>query len=346
MKRKHFTIAVFVPELACPFQCVYCNQKKISGRTAVPQPADVKKTVESYLKTIPQKNTTIEIGFFGGNFTGIDIIEQQKYLEIARDYLNAGDISGIRLSTRPDYINTKILLMLKNYGVTSIELGAQSTDEEILIKSARGHTREDIKDASSLILQSGFKLGLQMMIGLPGDTLEKSIKTARDIIEWGASETRIYPCLVIKNTRLAEWYQNDSYKPLSLETAVKWSKEIFLLFENSDVNVIRMGLHPSEGLLSGHDLLAGPFHPSFRELVLSEIWKDRFRKIPANVTSDQISIYVPPSQLNYAAGYNSTNKNDLIRQFKKVRFLIDASLSKREYRVVTDSKEYFFKCSS
>lgn len=347
MKRKHFTIPVFIPELACPFQCVYCNQKKISGRKDVPTPAKVRETIETYLQTLlPLGNADIELGFFGGNFTGIPVNEQINYLEVAREYINSHKISGIRLSTRPDYINRDILDVLKKYGVQTIELGAQSTNDHVLAMSARGHTAQDIKNASEEILGHGFKTGLQMMIGLPGDTKERSLETARNIIEWGATESRIYPCLVIKNTRLAEWYKENQYKPLSLETAVNWSKEILLTFENSGVKVIRMGLHPSESLLNGQDLLAGPFHQSFRELVLSAIWKDRFNLIPGTIPSKKITISVPPGELNYAAGYNSSNKNELLRRFKKISFVSDPELSKREFKILTASKEYFFKCSS
>ena len=276
---KHYTIPVFIPELACPHQCVFCNQRKISGSICVPEPADVEIIINRYLKTLPENDCHIDIGFFGGNFTGITIEEQEKYLKVANKFLNNGDVFGIRLSTRPDYIDHKRLELLKRYNVDTIEVGAQSMVDDILIASGRGHTVSDTEEAAELIIDAGFELGLQMMIGLPGDTLERSIFTAKRIAEMGASNTRIYPTLVIRDTQLAELYLEKRYVPLSLEGAVQWSKEIYSIFEQTEVNVIRMGLHPSEGLMNGKDLLAGPFHPSFKELVMTELWHDELLKL-------------------------------------------------------------------
>jgi len=334
MLKRHYTIPVFIPELACPFQCVYCNQAKISGHISVPEPGEINKIIERHLETIPSQNSIVEIGFFGGNFTGIDLQLQTEYLKVAKYFVEKGIVNSIRLSTRPDYINQDILCLLKKYHVKTIELGAQSTDDEVLIKSARGHQFEDTKIASELILEYGFTLGLQMMIGLPGDTLEKSLKTATDIINLGASETRIYPCLVINDTQLATWYKNETYSPLSLEIAVKWSTEIFLQFEKAGVKVIRLGLHPSEGLIGGKDLVAGPFHPSFRELVLSELWKGLLQHALSNTTDESITIIVHPSQINYAIGYNSSNRNLFNAGNKKLTFNTDTNLQGRDFRMV------------
>jgi histone acetyltransferase (RNA polymerase elongator complex component) len=170
---------------------------------------------------------------------------------------------------------------LKKYGVTTIELGAQSMDDEVLIQSARGHTAEDVEMASRLILAHGFRLGLQMMIGLPGDTLEKSVLTAKKIIDLGAVETRIYPVLVIRGTKMAEWYEEEKYQPLTMDATIAWLKELLPLFEEAGVEVTRVGLHSSEGLLSGKELVAGPFHPSIRELAMTEVWWDRLNILTA-----------------------------------------------------------------
>ena len=188
--------------------------------------------------------------------------EQEKYLEAAQKYLENGDIQGLRLSTRPDYISPPVLKLLKKYHVSTIELGAQSMDNEVLKLSGRGHTAAEVSGRGSLpsSRKSNFQLGLQMMIGLPGDTLEKSLDTARQIVELGADNTRIYPTIVIKGTPLEELYRKGKYKPLSMEEAVKWTTGIMKIFEAANVAVIRVGLHPSEGLLNGTDLVAGPFH--------------------------------------------------------------------------------------
>jgi histone acetyltransferase (RNA polymerase elongator complex component) len=214
-----------------------------------------------------------------------------------------------------------------------MELGAQSTDDEVLKISGRGHTFTDIQIASREILANNFRLGLQMMIGLPCDTFEKSIQTAKDIILLNAHETRIYPTLVIAETKLEMLYLNGDYKPLSLEEAVKISKELLLLFEENNVKILRMGLHPSEELVNNTGFIAGPFHRSFKELVLTELWKDLLKNINKNDLKDDLTVYVPVNQINYAIGYNGTNKDFLLKIFKKVNFKIDEKLTKREYYV-------------
>ncbi len=333
VRQKHYTIPVFVPEHGCPFQCIFCNQQKISGRLKIPTPEEVDNLIREYLTTIPWKKSYVEIGFFGGNFTGIKKSEQESYLQVANPYVEKGIIKSIRLSTRPDYIDTEILQLLKKYHVKTIELGAQSLDEGVLMASGRGHTVDDIIEASGMVIRHGFGLGLQMMIGLPGDTLEKSKRTARQIVALGADNTRIYPTLVIRDTKLAEMYLSGDYKPLSLEVAVKWSKEVYKIFEKPGVKVIRLGLHPSEGLISGDDLLAGPFHISFRELVLSQIWHDIFMKIKNIENKQNITIFVAPRQFNYAIGYEAANRKALNKFYKNVRFVKDPELQGREYYV-------------
>lgn len=283
-------------------------------------------TIETYLSTIPEKSE-VELAYFGGNFTGIPIHEQEDFLKLVQPYFKKGRISGIRISTRPDYIDKEILDLLKKYNVSSIELGAQSLDDDVLIRSGRGHTFQDIESASKLISEAGFSLGLQMMIGLPGDTKEKSICTARKIIALGAENTRIYPTLVIKETQLEKLYKEGKYIPLNLDEAVSWSKELLIIFELANVKILRLGLHPSEGLLSGTDLIAGPFHPSFRELVLTEIWADKLRSLTEK-SGEKIEITVPPYQFNYAIGYNAKNRAMLERKFKKVKFIRDETVEK------------------
>lgn len=330
MKKKHFNIPVFIPELACPFQCIYCNQQKISGRIKIPDSNEIVNIIENHLQTISTAYATVELAFFGGNFTGLNKNDQADYLRLVEPYIKQGKISGIRLSTRPDYIDKEVIEILKKYHVTTIELGAQSMDNEVLKLSKRGHTAEDTESASKIILDSGFKLGLQMMIGLPGDTLEKASFTANRIIELGAGNTRIYPCLVIKGTRLEEMYINGNYNPLSIDEAVFWSKELLKIFESGGVDVIKLGLHPSEGLLSGHDLVAGPFHQSFRELVLTGIWRELLEPLLLK-KGKNIEIFVPPGQLNYAVGYRATNKKLLLNNFSEVKFKPAAKLHGRNF---------------
>jgi len=333
MNSKHYTIPIFIPQLACPFQCVFCNQEKITSRGHIPGIPETRDTIEEYLSSFPKGNKHVEIGFFGGNFTGIPFNDQENYLRIAKSYLEKGLIQGIRLSTRPDYIDEPGLHLLKKYGVTTIELGAQSMDDDVLIQSARGHTAEDIKKASRLIISAGFRLGLQMMIGLPGDTLEKSVFTVRKIIGLGAVETRIYPVLVIRGTKMAEWYEEGKYQPLSMDETITWLKTILPLFEGAGVEVTRVGLHSSEGLLSGKELVAGPFHPSIRELAMTEVWWDRLNILTAFEDINELKITVHPAQYNFAVGYYGKNKKRLSENVKNVRFLKDKTLKNSEYNV-------------
>lgn len=331
--KKHYTIPVFIPEEACPHQCVFCNQRKITNTIQSPGKQEVIDTINDHLGTFPDIERQVEIGFFGGNFTGIPIEKQEGYLSIAQPFLCDGSVQGIRLSTRPDYISDDILSLLKKYNVTTIELGAQSMDDEVLKASGRGHTVSDTEKAAKAIMAAGFNLGLQMMIGLPGDTLQKSLFTAQRIIELGADNTRIYPTLVIKDTALAKMFEEGKYEPLSLDEAVQWSKMIYAPFEMSNVQVIRMGLHPSEGLIDGAELVTGPFHPSFRELVLTEIWHDLFQQYEWKSESNCLKVYVPIKEYNYAIGYHRKNKDFLLKKYKSVTFETDPTLNKRAFYV-------------
>jgi len=330
---RHYTIPIFIPQLACPFQCVFCNQEKITRRAHIPGMLETRNTIDEYLSSFPKGDKHIEIGFFGGNFTGIPLDDQDKYLQVAQPFLEKGIVSGLRLSTRPDYIDEKRLHLLKKNGVTTIELGAQSMDNDVLYKSARGHTVEDIATASKMIISAGFRLGLQMMVGLPGDTLEKAVFTARKIIELGACETRIYPVLVIKGTKMAEWYEQGKYKPLSMEDAIYWVKTILPIFEEAGVEVTRVGLHSSAGLLSGNDLVAGPFQTSFRELAMTEVWWDRLDYLLKEESKEKISISVHPSQYNFTIGYYGKNRKRLLQHFREVTFRKDPLLGRSEFNV-------------
>ncbi len=333
--KKHSNIPIFIPELACPHQCIFCDQEKISGTHSIPQPADIIDIVERYLETIPE-NRKINIAFFGGSFTGLSIDLQEQYLKEAFRFVKNGRVSGIRLSTRPDYINGTVLELLKSFGVSAIELGAQSTCQEVLNQSERGHTVEDIRDASNLICQNGFALGLQMMIGLPGDSYERSIQTANDIVSLGASNTRIYPAIVIKRTALEKLYHEGKYTPLTLEEAVEWTKDIVHIFEKNNVSILRMGLHPSDELVIGKSLIDGPFHASFKEMVMTQIWKDIIDTELESVdlsSPNKIKITVSNRQIHYAIGYKQTNRERLISRGYKVRFERNHSYSQYQLNI-------------
>lgn len=321
-------IPIFLPELACPHQCVFCNQQYISGTYTIPQPTNVVEIIEQHIATI-SPDAYIQVAFFGGSFTGIPIDTQKKYLEVVQPYIQQGVIKGIRVSTRPDYITPEIVSMLARYGVQEIELGAQSVHADVLKLSGRGHTFEHIQQASSIILKSGLRLGLQMMIGLPSDSHEKAIETAQTIIDLGAHSTRIYPTLVIEHTALATMYRRGQYTPLSLEQAVAITKDVYSLFKLHKVTVLRVGLHPSKDLHNSEYVLAGPFHPSFKEMVETQLWYDILTRTIPQVKAS-VNIHVPQSQIQYAIGYNSANKHALQQIIGNVTFVPNSTLADYE----------------
>ena len=242
----------------------------------MPQPADVPEKIERYLSTMPCENVHIEVGFFGGSFTGIPQEDQKKFLDRVRPFLEEGRVHGLRLSTRPDLIDREIVAFLAECGVTCIELGVQSMSPFVLEVSKRGHTPCDTEKASSLILEAGIELGHQMMIGLPSSTLDDEIFTAKKIKEFGAKQVRIYPVIVIKGTELADMWVKNRYRPLGLKEAIERAARLIMYFEKHNIKVIRCGLHPSEGLVSGDEYLAGPFHPAFGQKA-----RDRAKEIAA-----------------------------------------------------------------
>jgi len=237
----------------------------------MPNVDEVSGKIEKYLSTMPSRGVHIEVGFFGGSFTGLTQDLQKRFLDPVKPFIKEGRIHGIRLSTRPDLIDEKTVSLLKTSGVTCIELGVQSMDDKVLSASKRGHTAKDTEKASKLILDAGLELGHQMMLGLPLSGLSEELFTARRMKELGANQIRIYPSLVIKGTRLAELWKKGDYEPLSMEEALERAARLIEYFESQGIKVIRCGLHPSEGLTSGEEYLAGPFHPAFGQMARDKI---------------------------------------------------------------------------
>jgi len=274
MSKNYYIIPIFVPHEGCPHNCVFCNQDRITGAQDDVTAQTVRNTIKDYLETIQNKSATIEVSFFGGTFTGIREEKQRELLEVAKTFKDKKLIDKIRLSTRPDYINDYILTYLKEYGVNIIELGVQSLDEDVLKKAGRGHSAQDVANASKLIKEYGFVLGHQIMPGLPGDTFEKDIYTTKASLKMKPEICRIYPALVIKDTPMEKMYKCKEYVPYSLEEAVNISKVMYDMYRKNNVNVIRIGLQPTESINEGRDIISGPFHPSFRELVEGSLLVD------------------------------------------------------------------------
>ena len=267
MSKNYYIIPVFISHQGCPHQCVFCNQDRIAGKYEEVFASDVRKIIDEYLETINSKGATIEVSFFGGTFTAIDVNKQKELLEVAREYKQKGLIHKIRLSTRPDAILPYILGYLKEYKVDIIELGVQSLDDEVLRKAGRGHSVNDVLVASKLIKEAGFTLGHQIMPGLPGDSFDIDIETTKKSIEMKPDICRIYPSLVIKDTPMEDMYNRGDYVPYSLDEAVYISGEMLKLYNEAKIKVIRIGLQPTDTITTGKDIVDGPFHPAFRGLV-------------------------------------------------------------------------------
>ncbi len=294
-------IPIFVPHVGCPNSCAFCNQHSITGVNDVPTIDRLHRTVEDYLSGGREGKHTI--AFFGGSFTGIEPRLQEEYLSAAAEYVRQGRVSGIRLSTRPDYIDDERLDLLEKYGVTNIELGAQSMDDDVLRSSGRGHDHYAVERASELIRRRGFTLGLQMMTGLPLDTREKSIFTAKEFVRLGAEETRIYPTLVMKDTELERRFQRGEYRPQSVEEAVELCAEVYGIFRHSGVTVLRIGLSDSMELKGG--CAAGPYHPAMGELVIGRYIRFQLENA---VENKSLKITAPKKYLSKIIGNKKCNE--------------------------------------
>ena len=272
--KKHAIIPIFIPHLGCPCQCVFCNQQKITARTKAVSTDEVRETVERYLSTLADLDPSeIEIAFYGGSFTAIPIDAQTAYLEVANEYIDQGRVSSLHISTRPDCIDEEILSNLKRYNVSTIELGVQSFSDEVLRLSKRGHDSDTARKAAKLIKERGFKLGIQLMIGLPGDSLESCICSARETVDLSPELARLYPTLVIDGTELYDMYEDGSYEALSKEEALLRTKEMYKILHKAGINIMRVGLKSTD-IIGGSDLSAingGTYHPAFRQLVEGEI---------------------------------------------------------------------------
>lgn len=341
--KKEYIIPIFVPHLGCPHQCTFCNQKEISGQTKQVTANDVKETIEYYLKNFKDNSKYVEVAFYGGSFTAIDEKKQNELLEATNEFIKQGRVNSIRVSTRPDYIDKSILKRLKKYNVKTIELGVQSANDYILAKCQRGHTFEDVKKASKLIRLYGFVLGHQMMIGLPESTKLDEINTAKALIKLKPKIVRIYPVLVIKNTPLSKEYEQGEYIPLTVEQAVDRAKDIMQLFNNAKIEVIRIGLQNTEEITDPSEessqVIAGPYHPAFRQLVESGMWYDEIvKKIKKfNIKVMQVTIKANPENINNIIGHKKENVLKL-KEFYDVDVIVkpDENIKKGKFEVEID----------
>lgn len=337
MKRR--IIPIFVPHRGCPHDCIFCNQKKITGVSTDITSSDVRNIVEEYLETI-DKDAIVEIAFFGGSFTAIDVDIQRNLLSVAKEYVDKGLVQDIRMSTRPDCINQEILDMLKEYSVSIIELGVQSLDEDVLRDSIRGHNAEQVFTSSKLIKENGINLGLQMMVGLPSDTEEKCINTAKKFIELDPYCVRIYPTLVVKETGLEDLLNRKQYHSFSLEESVDIVKKLLALFYVNNINVIRVGLQATDDIQIGKAVVDGPYHPAFRELVEGAMIKDYLESIVIeNKATSKIVVNTNKKNISKIIGNKKTNTNYLKEKLNIILKTKEANIDLDSLEIVIDDKK-------
>ncbi len=309
-------IPFFIPHAGCPHQCVFCNQKNITGQSAPTDPSSVPKTINDYLRINKGKGPA-HIAFYGGSFTALPIGIQRDYLEAVQPFIHSGLIGSIRLSTRPDCITNGILALLKAYHVGTVELGVQSMDDNVLRLAGRGHGAEDTVNAVKLLREHCFTVGLQLMPGLPGDSPDCFMTTVENVVELKPAFVRLYPALVIKDTPLAELYNSGRYAPLPLDDAVSLCRDALVRFEQANIDVIRIGLQTTEELEKPGTILAGPYHPAFRQLVESSLLleKMRFALRQRKDKTGAVTFQISAKDLSAAIGQRRSNIDILKKEF-------------------------------
>ncbi len=314
MSARESIIPVFVPHLGCPNDCVFCNQRRISGSTVPASAEDVDNAIKN-AAALPRTGAKRQLAFYGGSFTAIPKAEQEALLSAAYSHLLSGEIDSIRLSTRPDAIDGEVLARLKRFGVETIEIGAQSMDERVLLLAGRGHTAKDVENASRQIKAAGFRLILQMMTGLPGADDESSIESARRIIALEPDGVRIYPTVIVRDTALYDLWKAGRYDEHTVEDAVRVCAKLLPMFEKADIPVIRLGLNPTDEL-SGGAAVGGAYHPALGELVKSRIMREKAEKLLAGVPKDSnVTLGVNSSRISQMIGQHRCNINYLTEKF-------------------------------
>ena len=333
MKRlKRFIIPIFIPNAGCPHMCVFCDQGKITGTKERVNAKNIQTTVKDYLATRPDWNREVELAYFGGSFTSLPMKRQNELLMIGKSLIDEGLIDSIRLSTRPDYISDKILDNLVRHGVGMVEIGVQSMVDEVLDSAMRGHTVKDTRLAVKLLKSRGLPWIAQLMPGLPGDSDETILYSAKRVSELDPDGVRIYPTLVVRDTELNVMYRNGEFIPLTLDKTISLLKEMVAIFDESSIPIIRMGLKPSVEL--EREIVAGPYHSSLKSRVLESIMFDRLMEAigALNYIPDTLTIKVNPGRISYAVGNNKINLIGLKERFnlKMIKMVQDDAVEPGE----------------
>ena len=335
---RHINIPIFIPHMGCPNMCVFCNQRSISGKISF-DISSVEKEIDQTLSTVKNEDS-VEIAFFGGSFTGIDRNLMCDLLSLAQKYIDSGRVQSIRLSTRPDYIDEEILDILSGYSVGTIELGLQSMDDKVLLKTKRGHTAECAERACKMIKERGFSLIGQMMIGLPDSTVEKEIYTAKKICEMGADGARIYPTVVFYQTELCDMMQSGVYVPLSNKEAVERTKEALKIFVENNVPCIRVGLQSGENLSDEMLVAGGANHSAIGEMAMSALYFDKIcaelDKIDKEKMPQNINILCAKGEISKIVGQKRKNIEKICQKYaiKRVKVLEKSELL--SYNIIID----------
>lgn len=346
--KTHAIIPIFIPHKGCPNDCIFCNQKKITAKQQAVTGEDVKNTIETWLTTLEGRPglETIEIAFFGGSFTGIPMEDQSAYLAIAKKYKDEGRIHKIHMSTRPDYINEEILNNLKQYGADTIELGVQSFDDNVLARSGRGHDSSIVYKSSQLIKDYGFELGIQLMIGLPGDTMETGIYSAQETVKIGPSIARLYPTIVINDTELYHQYLCGEYTPLTQEEAVLRTKEMYKIIDDAGINIIRVGLKSTDIINENGEISGSTYHPAFRQLVEGDIARERIEaqlsklRLP-DLGQLKVDIYSNSACFSNMIGNSGRNKKIFLEKYPRLNILykVNNELPDHQFQVKIKGEE-------
>jgi histone acetyltransferase (RNA polymerase elongator complex component) len=337
-RTRPFIIPIFLPHAGCPHQCVFCNQVSITGaKHEAVEPDKIRIQIREFLNYKKESRKPVQIAFFGGNFLGLKLEDIKSWLKLAGEFVDRGLVDGIRFSTRPDTIDAARLDTLENYPISTVELGVQSMDDQVLALAGRGHRASDTIRAVKALKKRQLSVGLQMMVGLPGDSEARSLATARKIANLDPDCARIYPTVVVANSRLAQWFKKGEYLPLPLEEAVSLVKKVYLLFKQEGIAVIRMGLQATDDLADESTVLAGPHHPSFGHLVYSEIFYDNALAAieSAGLVKDTLIIMVNPRSISKMRGLNNSNIKRLKEKFKfeAIDVIPDSSLAEEEMNI-------------
>ncbi|MBR9979527.1 MAG: radical SAM protein [Desulfatitalea sp.] len=334
---KPFVVPVFIPHAGCPHRCAFCNQHSTTGQgTSMPTVSAIRTAIQDFLAHRRDPRRPTEIAFYGGSFLGLPREQVQLLLTTATRFVQQGQADGIRFSTRPDTIDPPRLAWLAPFPVTTVELGVQSMSDPVLESVDRGHTAADTCRAIALLKARPYQLGLQMMVGLPGDTPEASLATAHQLAGLAPDFVRIYPALVLRGSRLARWYLRGQYTPMDLEATVTLVAALFQIFARHAIPVIRMGLQATANLTDSDQIIAGPFHPAFGERVHSAVWLDAIaRHLERHgLQNTEIHIDAPTRLLSQIKGALDANRRSLMDRFQLSGMAVRADGELPEDRVL------------